>query len=161
MDNLSIRITDHNTGSDQTIHIDRQPSKQSCAVLVEGEATAREVAAVMARPARTPALEWSDTLCNGERVDHAAAEKAAAEWGGRLPTRAKLLSLVDDTRCDPAIDTDRLPDTKSAAYWTSTELASDSSYAWIVDFYGGGADFYRRDYDDAFVRAVRSVPAGQ
>ncbi len=108
-------------------------------------------------------LEWSNTLCNGERVTHKKAEKACAALGEgwRLPTRVELLSLVDDTRADPAIDTERFPDTKSAAYWTSTPFASDSSYAWFVSFYDGYANDLRRDYDDAFVRAVRSVPAGQ
>jgi hypothetical protein len=83
-----------------------------------------------------PRLEWSATLCNGERAKFAAAEKACAALGEgwRLPTRAELLSLVDDTRSDPAIDTERFPDTKSAAYWTGTPFASDSSYAWIVQF---------------------------
>ena len=110
-----------------------------------------------------PALEWSTTLCNAERVNHAAAEKACAALGEgwRLPTRVELLSLVDDTRSDPAIDTARFPDTKSGAYWTSTVHASVSSCAWFVDFLDGGAYNYRRDYDNAFVRAVRASPAGQ
>ena len=39
--------------------------------------------------------------------------------------------------------------------------ASDSSFAWIVDFSDGYADLFLRDLSFAFVRAVRSVPAGQ
>lgn len=110
-----------------------------------------------------PALEWSKTLCAGERVNHAKAIETCTSLGEgwRLPTRAELLSLVDDTRYDPAIDSTRFPDTESAAYWTSTPFASDPSFAWIVDFYDGYASYYHRNGSYAFVRAVRSVPAGQ
>jgi hypothetical protein len=38
--------------------------------------------------------------------------------------------------------------------------ASDSSYAWIVHFGDGYADLDPRGGYYAFVRAVRSVPAG-
>jgi hypothetical protein len=108
-------------------------------------------------------LKWSDTLCNGERVNFKKAEKACAALGEgwRLPTRAELLSLVDDTRSDPAIDTARFNDTKSGAYWTGTPLASVSSFAWIVNFVNGNASGFHRDFSGAFVRAVRCVPAGQ
>ena len=39
--------------------------------------------------------------------------------------------------------------------------ASDSSYAWIVNFNNGSANNYHRDNNNAFVRAVRSAPAGE
>ena len=119
--------------------------------------------AALRAPAVAAPLEWSATLCDGKRVNHAAAEKACAALGDgwRLPTRIELLSLVDDTRSEPAIDVARFPDTQSAAYWTATPLASDSSYAWIVLFGYGGASGCRRDYYNAFVRAVRSSSAGQ
>jgi hypothetical protein len=108
-------------------------------------------------------LEWSDTLCNGERVNHAKAEKACTSLGEgwRLPTRMELESILDLTRHEPAIDTDRFPDTKSGSYWTSTPCAWSSGYAWIVHFSYGFADGYHRGGSLAFVRAVRSVPAGQ
>jgi hypothetical protein len=108
-------------------------------------------------------LEWSNTLCDGERVTHAKAEKACAALGEgwRLPTRMELESILDLTRHEPAIDTDRFPDTQSGAYWTSTPCAWSSDYAWFVNFADGNADSYHRGSYDAFVRAVRSVPAGQ
>ena len=117
-------------------------------------------------PAQAPGaytLEWSPTLCNGERVTYAAAEKACASLGEgwRLPTRMELESILDLTRHEPAIDTTRFPDTKSGAYWTSTPCAWSSGCAWIVDFGYGVADYYHRGVSGAFVRAVRSVPAGQ
>jgi hypothetical protein len=108
-------------------------------------------------------LEWSGTLCDGKGVNYATAEKACAALGEgwRLPTRMELESILDLTRHDPAIDTARFPDTKSGWYWTSTPCAWSSDYAWIVSFGLGLALGYLRVNDNAFVRAVRSVPAGQ
>jgi RNA-directed DNA polymerase len=39
--------------------------------------------------------------------------------------------------------------------------ASDPSYAWIVNFNNGNVNNNHRDNNNAFVRAVRSVPAGE
>ena len=111
----------------------------------------------------TVALEWSDTLCDGESVDYETAEKACAARGEgwRLPTRMELESILDLTRHDPAIDTARFPYTKSVWYWTSTPCAWDASCAWIVSFSDGCAGSYSHRDLSACVRAVRSVPAGQ
>lgn len=92
-----------------------------------------------------------------------AEAKAAAEGvrlGGytdwRLPTRAELLTLVDDTRSNPAIDIDRF-DCESDWYWTSTPLASSpSDCAWGVNFNYGDA-FYIHQSLNGRVRAVRAV----
>jgi len=111
----------------------------------------------------TTQLEWSPTLGNGERMTYAKAEKAikalGPEW--RFPTVQELLSLVDYSRCDPAIDIERFPDTKSGAYWTSTPCAWAPRAAWFVYFGHGGSDSYHRDFNSAFVRACRALPAGQ
>ena len=170
---LSVRITHRAELNDRAvergIQIDFDHNAATISI-AEGRATAAAVEAATGLPTvasnaePTPSnLEWSDTLCDGERVNHAAAEKACAAVGEgwRLPTRTELPSLVDDTRHDPAIDTARFPDTQSGAYWTSTPCAWASSYAWIVDFGGGGAYGFLRDNGSAFVRAVRAVPAGQ
>ena len=132
-------------------------------------AQVREVLATFGNPvaphAQTPGaytLEWSPTLCNGERVTYAAAEKGAALGDGwRLPTRMELESILDLTRHEPAIDTTRFPDTKSGAYWTSTPCAWSSVCAWFVGFSYGNASYDHRGYNSAFVRAVRSVRAGR
>ena len=106
------------------------------------------------------------TLCD-EEVDHDTAAKLCADCdvGGhrdwRRPTVQELFATVDHTRHSPAIDTDFFPDTKSDWYWTDTITAWSPVHAWVVLFHGGGVGYYHRDYDLAFVRAVRSVPAGQ
>ena len=108
-------------------------------------------------------LEWSPTLGSGERMTYAKAEKAikALGPGWRFPTVQELLSLVDYTRCDPAIDIEQFPDTKSGAYWTGTSCAWAPRAAWLVYFDLGGSDGCLRGSSGAFVRAVRSLPPGQ
>src|SRR5262245_10302592 len=91
-------------------------------------------------------LEWQ-AIPFDKRMTWAEAEKACAalRLGGhddwRLPTRAELLTLVDDTRHNPAIDTDAFPGTPSEWFWTATPYAADpKSYAWVVYFDGGNSD---------------------
>jgi hypothetical protein len=111
-------------------------------------------------------LMWSKaTVCVGE-VNHAKAGEICTalaladhhDW--RLPTVEELFLLADRSKVSPAIDTEAFPDTKSDWYWSSTVHASGSSYAWVVSFDNGGALIVLRISDSAFVRAVRSVPAG-
>jgi hypothetical protein len=106
-------------------------------------------------------LMWSKTT-NAKNKTWADAKAAAAavtlggfgDW--RLPTRAELLTLVDDTRSEPAIDTARF-DCDAAWYWTATPLASaPSASAWVVNFYYGVAGFSGQNFQGR-VRAVRSV----
>jgi hypothetical protein len=106
-------------------------------------------------------LMWSKaTTAKGKTWAEAKEAAAAVRLGGytdwRLPTRAELLTLVDDTRSNPAIDTARF-DCDPDWYWSSTPLASSpSDYAWVVDFYGGYADCLHQ-FNLGRVRAVRSV----
>lgn len=104
----------------------------------------------------------------GEVTQHQAVEACKKfdllgfnDW--RCPERAELLLLVDDTKHDPAINTDAFPGTKSDWYWTNTAYAgSPSDGAWLVSFGGGDSSVDYRDNFNGFVRAVRSVaPSGQ
>ncbi len=116
---------------------------------------------------RRTGLMWSRDEIVAKCTTHAKAEQAckALRVGGfddwRLPTRAELLTLVDDTRHAPAIDINAFPSCKSDWYWTSTIAAWSSDYAWIVTFSYGYAYYYRRDYNYGLVRAVRVVAPGQ
>ena len=111
-------------------------------------------------------LMFTKATVTPECVTHTQAEAACAElrtaghddW--RLPTRAELLTLVDDTLHQPAINVDAFPDTKSDWYWTSTVSAWSSARAWCVHFDNGDCGLGYRDLSFGLVRAVRSVPAG-
>ena len=159
MEGLSIRITDHSSGVDQTIEI--SPVRAAVAAAIKspiqryvdnGDGTVTDT---------TTWLMWSKENV-GSKGDWESADKACSalrlagykDW--RMPARWELLTLVDDTRHSPAIDTDVFPNTESSWYWSGTPCAWDPSCAWIVNFSLGGAyDLRRNSY--AFVRAVRSA----
>ncbi len=159
MEGLCIRITDHSSGVDQTIEISpirsavasavRSPAQRS---VDNGDGTITDT---------TTWLMWSKEDV-GDRQSWEPADKACraltlagfSDW--RLPTRAELLTLVDDTRHEPAIDISAFPSCKSSWYWTGTPTAWDPSCAWIVNFHSGDANLNHRN-DLAFVRAVRSA----
>lgn len=63
-----------------------------------------------------------------------------AGTGWRLPTRAELLTLVDLTRNDPAIDSTTFPNTPATIFWSSTPYVASSGYAWSVNFSYGNSN---------------------
>lgn len=108
----------------------------------------------------TTGLEWQAGQSD-KRLNHADALKYCASLplsggGWRLPTRVELLSLLDDTRHEPAIDIAFFPATKSNWYWTATPAAwSPSDAAWFVLF-GYGYSYWHSRYYECFARAVRA-----
>jgi hypothetical protein len=56
----------------------------------------------------------------------------AGDW--RLPTRKELLSIVDNGRFNPAVDTGHFPNTPASNYWSSSTYADQPSAAWQVNF---------------------------
>ncbi len=102
---------------------------------------------------------------DGDPMSQADCEKACSElrllghddW--RLPTRAEMSALVDETRHEPAIDTALFPGVLSRWHWTSTGAAWSSASAWYVNFYLGGVSYDHRYGYGGFALAVRR--AGQ
>lgn len=131
-------------------------------IKTEGDTThitirpAQEIAVAVAPAVNS--LEWSDTLLAGKEVDYEAALAAieALGQGWRLPTRFELESLLDLSRHNPAIDTEKFPDTKSTWYWTGTECAWNDTAVWVVSFANGHVNDLHRYHYDACVRAVRA-----
>ena len=74
------------------------------------------------------------------------------DW--RVPTIRELLSIVDYTRYNPAIDTDTFPNTPSVWFWSVSPCAYDSGYAWIVSFSYGSSGNYGVSFSNR-VRCVR------
>jgi len=117
----------------------------------------------------TTGLMWSiESLGNLDDADDGITQEHCIErcrelrlldhddW--RLPTRVELAGLIDDSRHDPAIDTEFFPNVKPRWHWTSTAAAWSSASAWFVDFNSGGVYDLPRSYD-GFALAVRR--AGQ
>ncbi len=102
-----------------------------------------------------------------QATSHANARTLASElqllgfkdW--RLPESHELALLIRHDKYKPAIDTEFFPITPTDDwYWSNTEHASGSSYAWGVGFDNGLVDIGHRG-NGGFVRAVRRVPASQ
>ena len=93
------------------------------------------------------ALEYSENLVLAGQND----------W--RLPNIRELETIVDDTRYNPAINTNYFIDTKSDWYWSGSTYASNSNRAWLVYFYSGYV-YYCSKPTAYYVRCVRSGPSG-
>lgn len=77
-----------------------------------------------------------------------------SDW--RLPSRIELVSLVDFTRVDLAIDTTAFPNTPGH-FWTSSPHVG-TLHAWFVNFAWGG---YTASYDVTSAGHVRCVRDSQ
>lgn len=108
-------------------------------------------------------LTWSaGPLQGGKDMNHKDAMKACAaldlmghkDW--RAPTVEELLSIVDYTRYDPAVDTDYF-EGPFGWTWSSTMAKAPAGFAWLVDLYRGSSF---RDHQD-YTFLVRAVRAGQ
>ena len=76
-----------------------------------------------------------------------------SDW--RLPTPQELLTIVDNSRYNPAIDTTYFPNTPSSYFWSSSTRSDITDYAWYVNFYYGNVSDYYKDYSYIYVRCVR------
>ncbi len=128
-----------------------QASAKGARYVVEGE-TVRDA---------TTGLTWSRENIGGKRLTWADAKAAceALKIGGhsdwRLPTVQELLTLVDYSRINPAIDVDAFR-CEAHWYWTSTPYGgSPAVYAWVVGFSSGYSCWNGQDCE-IHVRAVRA-----
>jgi hypothetical protein len=108
----------------------------------------------------TTGLMWTRKNVGGKHMTWSDAKAACAasregvfdDW--RLPTIQELLSLVDYSRTQPAIDTSAF-ECESNWYWSATPYASSpAGCAWVVFFGYGGSDCGDQ-YGERYVRAVR------
>lgn len=95
--------------------------------------------------------------CTWEEASGYCAQLGLASGGWRLPTKDELLTIVDKSRTDPAIDLASFSNTKSEAFWSASTYTSPPpaslSGAWYVIFRDG------TPYNDytSFVARVRCV----
>ena len=112
--------------------------------------------------------DWGKTYSNfgdgraGDASAYPAAVNATnlcgySDW--RLPTVDELLSIVDFgiEYPGPTIDTIWFPNTRAAAFWSSSAYVSGSTYAWAVAFNGDVGSVIGATPDlVTFVRLVRT-----
>ena len=100
------------------------------------------------------AVTWSaaSSYCAGLSVDTYTS-------GWRLPAIKELLTIVDYSENNPAIDQTVFPNTPSDYYWTDTCYPAGSppctSYAWDVNVFAGGTVDYNAVMYGFQVRCVR------
>lgn len=83
------------------------------------------------------------------------ASNSGKPW--RLPRLQELLSIVDKSRCNPAIDTDIFPGTPGSPFWSAPPIAGEPAYAWGVNFDYGFVDYGSEHNSAGYrVRLVRS-----
>ena len=74
------------------------------------------------------------------------------DW--RLPYIDELVSITDKNRYNPAIK-NIFQNTESSWYWSNTQVKSNSSKVWVINF-SIGNDYWNVKSDDGFyVRCVR------
>ena len=88
---------------------------------------------------------WNNGGCDGTGATYTQdkAVKLTSDLGGntdwRLPTYKELLTIVDYSQSSPATNSIVFPDAPSSSFWTATDAAASSSFAWSIDFaYGTG-----------------------
>jgi hypothetical protein len=87
-------------------------------------------------------MAWIGGTCTGVATTYShegALVHAKTQTGWRLPNVKELLSIVDMSRMEPAIDPSAFPATSSGWYWSSSPMVGDSSFAWVVNFNYGEA----------------------
>jgi hypothetical protein len=102
-------------------------------------------------PGPSTPYTWTEakTYCAGLSLDGT---------GWRLPTVKELLTIVDESRRNPAIDPTAFPgllDLQSSEFWSSSLRAGDSSVVWSVSFRISGRTQYWPVSTRCNVRCVR------
>ncbi|MBP5434966.1 DUF1566 domain-containing protein [bacterium] len=103
----------------------------------------------------TSTYTWANAVSYCENLEYAGY----TDW--RLPTPKELLTIVDNSKYNPAIDTTYFPNTPSSYFWSSSTFVYYTDAAWYVDFNYG---YVYNDYktNSYYVRCVRgaALPTG-
>jgi len=106
-------------------------------------------------------LEWQDNTTPVKKswkgaIDYCENLSLGGKNDWRLPNINELLSIVDDSKYNPAINSSFINFT-SSYYWSSTTIANNSSHAWNIDFnYGTVSHYYYKKTNKFYVRCVRA-----
>jgi Protein of unknown function (DUF1566) len=78
-------------------------------------------------------MTWPDSLTRCADMSLAGY----SDW--RVATIKELHTLIDESRFNPALDTDAFPAVTGGYYWSSTTLPWDSTTAIVIDLNTGGS----------------------
>ncbi len=99
--------------------------------------------------AKTVEKTWKDAIKYCEDLNFAGY----SDW--RLPNKNELLSIVDRSKYNPAINSAFKNVTTISLYWSSTSYTDGTSNAWYVDFDYGYTNGSYKD-NSPHVRCVRA-----
>jgi hypothetical protein len=95
----------------------------------------KETGRVWARSPDSTTRTWFQAL------SHCYNKEVGGRKGWRLPTIEELASLVDTSQANPALPADHpFENVQSSLYWSATTFASDTSLAWVVNFFNGSVN---------------------
>jgi len=105
-------------------------------------------------------LQWQDNKVTDkmnwqEAIDYCQSLNLGGYSDWRLPNKNELISIVDYSKYNPAID-NQFQNTISYYYWSATSNGSSSNAAWYVRFYSGHTYSSGYKYDGLYVRCVRA-----
>lgn len=109
----------------------------------------------------TTGLEWQDNNISGtmnwqDAIDHCEGLSLGDHDDWRLPNINELISLVDDSKYNPSIDTNAFQNTSTQNYWSSSTDASSTERARTVSFEDGNQLHYLGKGLSYQVRCVRA-----
>ena len=133
-------------------HVPAQPPSNytSGSGAASGTVTDTVTGLVWQQPAASATYAWpaAITYCQ----DLSLGGVSAGGW--RLPTRIELLSIVDSTQSNPAMNRVFFPGTPMNWFWSSSPYASNTGSAWLVTSYDGSTAYLGGSYAYQ-VRCVR------
>ena len=94
-------------------------------------------------------LYWTTAISYCENLTYGTY----SDW--YLPNYNELKSIVDRNNYNPSLNS-IFTNSVSSVYWSSTSVAYDASYAWVVYFDDGG-DYAGDKTRTGYVRCVRSA----
>lgn len=105
-------------------------------------------------PSTSPGSPWNASKVWNDAIDNCLALTYAGHNDWRLPNAAEILSVVDYSEVNPAIDGTFFPNTYAGHYyWTSTTYKGDTDKAWAWFAYHG----YNYFQEKTSVRRVKPV----
>ena len=106
-------------------------------------------------------LMWQQTISSstytwGNAVSDCSSLTYAGYSDWRLPTPQELLTIVDNSRYNPAIDTTYFQGTPSEYFWCAPTYVRNTDYAWGVHFGRGYVGSKIKTFN-SYVRCVRGT----
>jgi len=98
------------------------------------------------------AYTWKESQKFAQRVNEKGL-CGSSDW--RLPSKNELLSIVDEQRESPKIDTQYFPNTQNGFYWSSSPYKQHENGAWLV-YFNLGSEFAGNKEIIYHARMVRS-----